>query len=315
MAASPSEPDEPVAPPPDAAHQPPVGAGRDARAMRRASRAALITAACLVLGKAGAWLVTDSMSLLATLVDSLLDAAASGITLLAIRQALTPADRDHRFGHGKVEPMASLGQAAFVAGSAVFVAIAAGQRFIDPRAVQQPEIGIAVMAASTAATIALVAYQRAVVRRTGSLAIRGDSAHYLGDILANLAVIGGLAVTHLTGTRWLDPALAVLIAAYLLVVAVGIARDAVGMLMDRELPETERRRIAELVHRHARVLGMHDLRTRASGPQRFIQLHLELDGTISLADAKAIADAVHADIQAAYPDADVIIHQQPQDTA
>lgn len=295
--------------PPDPTHRPPVAGAAKARAMHRATIASVATAALLILAKTTAWLATDSVSLLSTLVDSLLDAGASLITLLAVRHALRPADREHRFGHGKLEPIASLGQAAFVAGSAVFVTIAAAQRFVDPRAVQAPAIGIAVMAGSILATLALVSYQRRVVRRTGSLAIRGDSLHYLGDVLANGAVIAGFLVWRQTGWTWIDPALAVGIAGYLLVSAVGIGRHAVDMLMDRELSEAERRRISEIVLGDPQVSGMHDLRTRASGPQRFIQLHLELDSAMTLAQAKAVADRVHHTLQEAYPDADVIIHQ------
>jgi len=295
--------------PPDPDHRPPVAEAAKARAMHRATIASVATAATLIAAKTGAWLATDSVSLLSTLVDSLLDAAASLVTLLAVRHALRPADRDHRFGHGKMEPIASLGQAAFVSGSAVFLAIAAAQRFIDPRPVQAPSIGIAVMALSIAATLALVAYQRAVVRQTGSLAIRGDSIHYLGDVLANGAVIAGFVVWQHTGWTWIDPALAVCIAGYLLISASGIGRHALDMLMDRELSQTDRQRISEIVLSHPEVAGMHDLRTRASGPQRFIQLHLELDSAVTLGHAKAVADAVHHALQHRFPDADVIIHQ------
>ncbi|SDG51361.1 ferrous-iron efflux pump FieF [Limimonas halophila] len=295
--------------PPDPDHRPPVAGASTARAMHRATIASVSTAGTLIVAKTGAWLATDSVSLLSTLVDSLLDAAASLITLLAVRHALQPADREHRFGHGKMEPIASLGQAAFVAGSAVFLVIAAAQRFIEPRPVQAPAIGMAVMAASILATLALVAYQRRVVRRTGSLAIQGDSVHYLGDVLANLAVIAGFVVWQQTGWAWVDPALAVGIAVYLLVSAAGIGRHALDMLMDRELPKAERQEISRIVLAHPSVGGMHDLRTRASGPQRFIQLHLELDRRMPLAEAKAVADEIHHQLQTAFPDADVIIHQ------
>ena len=279
--------------------------------MRRATYASTATALLLVLVKAGAWVLTDSISLLSTLVDSLLDVAASAVNLFAVRQALTPADRNHRFGHGKLEPLAAMGQAAFVTGSAVFLVFAAGQRFVAPRPVQDGEVGIAVMLVSIAATLALVAYQRSVVRRTGSLAIRADSLHYLGDLLVNAAVIVALLVWMRTGWTWIDPAFALAIAAYILVTAARIFTGAYDMLMDRELPQDDRERIVEIVRQHPQVIGMHDLRTRASGPQSFIQLHLELDGRMNLYQANVIADTVETDLRNAFPDAEVIIHQDP----
>jgi ferrous-iron efflux pump FieF len=281
------------------------------RLMRRATYASVAVAGTLALVKAGAWLVTDSVSLLSTLVDSLLDVAASTVNLIAVRRALIPADQDHRFGHGKLEPLAALGQAAFVTGSAVFLAIAAAQRFVSPRPVQAEELGIAVMLLAILATIGLVAYQRSVIRRTGSLAIRADSVHYAGDVLVNLAVIAGLLVWRLTGWTWVDPALAVAIAVYLLATAGRIAGGAADMLMDRELPEADRERIVEIVRGHPQVIGMHDLRTRAAGPQSFIQLHLELDGRMNLYQANVIADTIETEIANAFPDAEVLIHQDP----
>ena len=288
-----------------------LSGARAGRLMRRATYASVATAGLLLMVKGGAWLVTDSISLLATLVDSLLDVAASVVNLLAVRQALTPADREHRFGHGKVEPLAALGQAAFVSGSAIFLLISAGQRFLDPRPVRDGEIGIAVMVVSIVATLALVAYQRSVIRRTESLAIRADSLHYLGDLLVNAMVIVALGLWMWRGWTWVDPAFAIAIAAYILVTAGRIARGALDMLMDRELPEGDRERIVEIVRAHPQVLGMHDLRTRASGPKRFIQLHLELDGRMNLYQANVVADTIETEISNAFPDAEVIVHQDP----
>lgn len=288
-----------------------LGGGRSARLMRRATYASVAVAATLCAIKVVAWLLTDSMSLLSTLIDSLLDVAASGLNLLAVRTALVPADREHRFGHGKAEPLAALGQGAFVTGSAIFVLITAGQRFLDPRPVQAGEVGIGVMAISIAATLGLVAYQRAVARRTGSLAIRADSLHYLGDLLVNGAVIGALVLWMQTGWTWVDPAFAIAIAVYILITAWRILAGALDMLMDRELPEEQRRRIVEIVRQHPQVLGMHDLRTRVAGPTTFIQLHIELDGRMELYQANVIADTIETEISTAFPGAEVIIHQDP----
>jgi ferrous-iron efflux pump FieF len=288
-----------------------VGVGRTARLMRRATYASVSVAAALFGVKLGAWLLTDSLSLLATLIDSLLDVAASGVNLLAVRKALVPADHEHRFGHGKAEPLAALGQGAFVAGSAIFVLISASQRFLYPRPIQESTTGILVMVISIAATLALVAYQRSVARRTGSLAIRADSLHYLGDLLVNAAVILALLLWMRTGWTWVDPTVALLIAGYILVTAWRILSAALDMLMDRELPADQRQRVVEIVRAHPQVLGMHDLRTRVAGPTTFIQLHIELDGRMNLYQANVIADTIETEISTVFPGAEIIIHQDP----
>ena len=282
-----------------------------ARLLRLVTTASVATACLLIVVKFVAFLITDSVSILSTLIDSLLDAAASIVNLVAVRHALVPADREHRFGHGKAEPLAALGQAAFITGSAIFLMIEASQRFITPRSVEHGEIGIAVMVFSIAATVILVALQRYVIRRTGSLAIQADSLHYLGDLLVNTAVIVALLVTLQFGWLYADPLIGVAIALYILYNARQIAAGALDMLMDRELPDEERQRIREVALAHASVIGLHDLRTRASGRQIFIQAHIEMDGELSLLQAHEIADEVEADLQKAFPDAEIILHQDP----
>lgn len=281
------------------------------RLMRLASYAAVSVALVLIVVKLGAWLVTGSVAVLSSLVDSTLDAFASIVAFVAIRQALTPADKEHRFGHGKAEPLAALGQAAFIVGSALFLSIEAVRRLWSPQPVEQHETGIAVMVFSIVMTLALVAFQQHVIRRTGSLIISADSLHYKGDLLINLSIIASLVLTGWFDFSLADPVFALGIAGYLLWNAKEIGVEAMDMLMDRELPDEERRAILALVRDHPGVLGVHDLRTRAAGPDRFIQMHLELDGDISLAAAHAIADAVEAQIEAAFPGSDVIVHQDP----
>lgn len=265
----------------------------------------------MIVGKGLAWLVTDSVSLLSTLVDSLLDAAASIINLLAIRHAMAPADREHRFGHGKAEPLAALGQAAFIAGSAVFLVIEASQRLVSPRPVEQVGIGIAVMAASIVLTLALVLFQRFVITRTRSVAIRADSLHYVGDLLINGTVLAALAVGPFIDMPRLDPILAIAIAFVILRSAFNIGRMSLDMLMDHELPDEDRKRIAEIAREHPDVESLHDLRTRAAGPMSFIQLHLEMNGQMQLWRAHEIADEVERRLLEAFPNAEVIIHQDP----
>lgn len=286
-----------------------------ARLMRRATWASVTVALVLIAAKTTAWLVTGSVAMLASLADSLLDGLASVVTLLAVRHALTPADAEHRFGHGKAEALAGLGQAVLVTGSALFLAVEAVQRLLDPQPVRESAAGIAVMLLSIVLTVALVLYQRRVVRQTGSLAISADRLHYVGDLLANLAVIAALVVGSQGDWAWFDPVCALVIAAVLLKSAIDIVRGALNHLMDRELDDDARWRIRQAVLAHRDVKAMHDLRTRRSGMQTFIQLHVELDAEISLREAHRISDAIEMDLLKLFPGAEVIIHQDPAGVA
>ena len=280
--------------------------------MRLATKASVAVALILVATKMAAWLLTGSISILSSLVDSLMDVLASAINLFAVHHALQPPDAEHRFGHGKAEPLAGLGQAAFIAGSALFITIEAVRRLFEPLELADIEIGIAVMLFSIALTVLLVAFQRFVVRRTGSTAIGADALHYESDVLINGSVIVSLGLSHWLGWQAADPIFAILIAGYLLRGAWTIARKSLDVLMDREFPDEERARITEIAMRHSEVTGMHDLRTRQAGLRQFIQLHLEMDGAKRLREAHDIADEVEAWICEAYPGAEVIIHQDPE---
>jgi len=288
-----------------------VTSERAARLMRSATYASVATASVLIVVKLAAWVYTDSLSMLSTLVDSLLDVAASLVNLFAVRHALVPPDREHRFGHGKAEPLAALGQAAFIAGSAVFLLFEAIHRLYEPRAVMHSDVGIGVMIFAIVVTFALTRYQAYVVRKTGSLAIQADSLHYVGDLLVNVSVIVALLLVSQLGWVHADPLIGLGIVAYIVFNAWRIAKGALDMLMDRELPDEERQRIREIVTAHPEVRDLHDLRTRASGPMLFIQLHLELDGGMSLSRAHEISDHVEAELAAAFPGAEVLIHQDP----
>jgi ferrous-iron efflux pump FieF len=268
-------------------------------------------ALCLITLKVFAYVMTDSVSMLSTLIDSLLDAAASLLNLFAVRAALTPADKEHRFGHGKAEPLAAMGQSTFIGGSAVFLVVEAGNRMFNPSPVQNTGLGIVVMAISIAATIALVTFQRRVIRRTGSVAIKADSLHYLGDLFVNCAVIVSLLLWRQFSWTFTDPVFAVAIAAYILFTAWQVAHTALDLLMDRELPDDARRKIRDVALAHREVRDIHDLRTRSSGQATFIQFHLELDGNTLLSRAHTISDEVEDAILVAFPGAEVIIHQDP----
>jgi ferrous-iron efflux pump FieF len=281
------------------------------RLKRLAATASVTVALTLIVAKAGAWLMTGSVSLLSTLIDSALDLAASLVNLIAIRQAIQPPDREHRFGHGKAEPLAGLAQAGFVCGSAGFLLVQAGERLVRPTPISNSEVGYAVMALSIALTIGLVLYQRFVVRRTGSLAISADSLHYGADLLTNISVIVALVLSTQVGWIWADPLIAIAIGVFILHSAWQILKQSLNLLMDRELPDEDRERIRRIARAHPEVIDIHDLRTRSSGTHVFIQFHLELDGNMILLDAHTIADQVMGELERVFPDAEVLIHQDP----
>lgn len=286
-------------------------ARRAARLTRRAATLSVAVAATLAALKLVAAMLTGSLSVLASVVDSLADVAASAITWLSIRVAQRPADHGHRYGHGKAEALSALVQAALVAGSGLFVLIDGIRRVLVPAPIEAPELGFAVMGISLAMTIALVVYQRRVVRIARSQAIAADSAHYLSDISTNLAVLLSLALAGPLQMPRADPAIAAGIASWLLWTAWRIGRDATDTLMDRELDGAERARIEALVRDHPMTRGLHDLRTRAAGRIRFIELHLELDGHLTLAEAHRVTDTIEQRLRAAFADAEVVIHQEP----
>ena len=285
------------------------------RLMRWASIASMSVATVLVAAKTGAWLVTDSVSMLSSLIDSSLDLVSSLITFIAIRAALTPADADHRFGHGKAEALAGVAQAGFIAASAGGLLLTVADRFLHPRPVQQEMVGAVVSAIAIVLTFGLMLFQGHVVRRTGSLAVTADRAHYTTDFVTNIAVGIGIWLSSRLAEPMIDLAVAVGVAFYLGSGAWHIGRHAIDVLMDRELPNEDRRRILEIVRRHPGVRSVHDLRTRSSGLNQFIQLHLVLHPTMSLGRAHVISDSVEAAIREAFPQAEVIVHIDPWDDA
>lgn len=278
--------------------------------VKRAAMASVTVAITLLCAKIFAWAVSDSTSVLSSLLDSLMDIVASGINLFAIRYALMPADEDHPFGHSKAEGIAALLQSAFILGSTVLLMLQVFERFVNPRPIHGVTEGVSIMTFSVLLTIVLVLFQRYVAKKTNSLAIKADAAHYYGDILAGIAVVIALLTSHL-GWYWMDPFVALLIALILLYSVINIVREALAMLMDQALSPEEEEQIKELVLGCENVQGVHDILTRQSGREQFIQLHLELDGQQSLYSAHAITLKVEQEIGRAFPNAQLIIHQDP----
>ncbi len=281
-----------------------------ARLLRRATSAALATALTLAVSKAIAWWLSGSVSLLGGLTDSLLDGVASLLNLLAVRYALHPADADHRFGHGKAEAMAGLGQSVFICISALIVGSQGIERLLHPEPLGAPLAGVLVMLLSLAMTAALLTYQRHVIRKTGSTAIRADSLHYRSDLLLNSSILLALVLSWL-GLAHADALFGIGIAFYILWSALTIAREASAVLMDSSLPASITREMAGLATAVPDVLGCHDLRTRVSGNQWFVQIHIDLPDNMPLSLAHENCERVSRAITRAYPHAEVLVHADP----
>lgn len=286
-------------------------AGEKSQTMKRASLITLGGVSFLIAIKLAAWLATGSLSLLSSLVDSAMDLLASLTNFFAIRYALVPPDHEHRFGHGKVEYIAGMGQALFIAGSAVVIGVEAIRRFIAPVPVEEGVLGIGVMVVTILVTLGMVSYQRRAIAATDSTAVRADYVHYVMDVLAGVAVIVALALSTTLGWAWADPLFALGIAIYILHGAWEVGSTSFHNLMDREFDDAERIAIGETVLATAGVQGMHELKTRRSGLLCFIQLHIDVDGTLPLMEAHAIAEVVEAAVQSLHPHAEVMIHIDP----
>ena len=276
----------------------------------RAALAATVMASVLLLIKIFAWWYTGSVSILAALVDSLVDIAASLTNLWVVRYSLQPADDEHTFGHGKAESLAALAQSMFISGSALFLLLTGIQHLAQPQVMNKPGIGVIVTLIALVSTLVLVSFQRWVVRRTQSQAVRADMLHYQSDVMMNGAILVALGLSWY-GWHRADALFALGIGIYILYSALRMGYEAIQSLLDRALPDGERQEIIDIVTAWPGVSGAHDLRTRQSGPTRFIQIHLEMEDNLPLVQAHVIAEQVEQAILRRFPGSDVIIHQDP----
>lgn len=288
-----------------------VATTQQARLMKIAALASVSVAIVLVLVKAVAWWSSGSVSLLAGLTDSLLDSFASLLNLIAITIALRPADHDHRFGHGKAEALAGLAQSIIIMLSAVFVGWEGIKHLMTPEPLENTSWSILVMVFSLLVTIVLVSFQRYVVKQTGSTAITADSLHYKSDILLNISILCALFLSSL-GWQQGDAVFGILISFYILWSAISVGKEAIEILMDKELPVSVTQEIITLAKNVPDVIDVHDLKTRRSGTQWFIQLHVELPAVMALEDAHKHCLAVRHVLQKQWPNMDVIIHADPR---
>lgn len=276
-----------------------------------ASVASISVAVILIMVKFMAYMMTDSVSVMTSLMDSTFDAVASLVTMLGIIHAASPADEEHRFGHGKLESLAALGQAIFIFGSSGYLFLEAMHRFFHPQKIANAYVGVIVMVISLAMTAFLISFQYYVIKRTKSVAIKADYMHYRGDLLMNLSVFASLVLSYYSDWPYFDPLFAFVISISLLYGARAISMESFSILMDKELPVHDRETIEKLVKAHPAVSAIHDLRTRHSGLQVFIEFHLEVDGNLSLHQAHAITEEIEALLFDAFPKAEIMIHQEP----
>jgi ferrous-iron efflux pump FieF len=268
-------------------------------------------AVVLVIVKAAAFFMTGSVSILSSVLDSFFDGIASMITIVSIAHAAQPADRDHRFGHGKIEALSALAQAAFMVASAILLIHMSVQRIMVPVPVQRVETGLYTMMLSIVLTAVLIAFQKYVIRKTSSVAIAADHMHYSGDLFMNLGVLAALALGKVFDWPYFDPLFALMTSAILFNSARVVGKSAFDILMDRELPEEDRARIVGLVTAHPKVQAVHDLRTRSTGSRLFIEFHMEIDGAMTLKQAHAITEDIEETLYTAFPTAEVLIHPEP----
>ena len=255
---------------------------------------------------------TGSVAMLGSLADTGLDLLASLVTLYGVKLAAEPADHDHRFGHGKAEALAALFQVMLITASAIAIAWRAVLRLGDPQVNEDAGLGIAVSLVAIAATLLLLAYQRRVIRQTGSVAILADNVHYQSDVLLNCAVIAAMALEQYVGLTGADPIFGIVIALWLAFGAFRASSEAIDQLMDKEWPEDERARFLEVAARQPGLKGIHDFRTRRSGAHHFAQFHMEVDRGLTVAAAHDIVERIEKALHRAFPKAEVLIHLDPE---
>ncbi len=274
---------------------------------------ASVTMALFLLGlKSWAAVETGSVAMLGSLADTGLDIIASFVTLYSVRLAAQPADRDHRFGHGKAEALAALFQTAIILASALAIGWRGISRFGQGGAPEHPELGIAVSLVAIVTTFGLITYQRYVVKQTGSIAIHADHVHYSSDLMLNASVIAALVLDTILGVRGADPLFGVAIAGWLIWHARAVATTAIDQLMDKEWPLEKRERFLAVAQEHPEMKGIHDMRTRTSGAHDFVQFHVWVDPAMTVLEAHRVMDEVEAKLMAEFPGTEVLIHPDPE---
>ena len=289
-----------------------ASAAERAKLSSRAAVASVTLALTLLVAKSWAAIATGSTAMLGSLADTALDVIASLATLAGVRIAALPADHDHRFGHGKAEALVALGQVVLITVSAIWIGWRAITQLMEGGDTQEMGIGIGVSVFAIAATLLLLAYQRSVIARTGSVAIKTDNVHYQSDLLLNLAVISALVLDQQLGVTGADAAFGLAIAGWLLFGAWRSSSQAVNQLMDKEWPEEERQRFLAAAAEYPELAGLHDLRTRTSGTYHFAQFHVWVPADWTIREAHDRLDKVEEELQRRFPGTEFLIHLDPE---
>lgn len=282
-----------------------------ARLVRMASYASVTVALILVLAKGAAWWVSDSLSMLSSVTDSLFDMVTSAVNFIAVRYALKPPDEDHRYGHTGIEDIAGLAQFLFIVGSMVVIVLQSVERLFHPQPLQHEMLGIAVTVAAIVLTSGLVSFQTYVARKTRSLVIASDRMHYASDVLFNLGVLLAFGCSYFWETQWADPAFALAIAAVVLYHTREIGVRAFNNLMNREMPEEDKERIREAIRSIAEIERYHTLKTRYLGAKAIVQFRVDLSRALSFEAAHAVTHRLEVAIMELFPGAEVIVHADP----
>ena len=289
-----------------------ASAAERAKLSSRAAVASVTLALTLLVAKSWAAIATGSTAMLGSLADTALDVIASLATLAGVRIAALPADHDHRFGHGKAEALVALGQVVLITVSAIWIGWRAVTQLTDGGETAQMDIGIGVSVFAIAATLILLAYQRSVIVRTGSVAIKTDNMHYQSDLLLNIAVISALVLDQRLGLTGADALFGLAIAVWLLFGAWRSSSQAINQLMDKEWPEEERRRFLAAAAEYPELVGLHDLRTRTSGTHHFAQFHVWVPADWTVREAHDRMDRVEEQLQRRFPGTEFLIHLDPE---
>lgn len=278
----------------------------------RAALASVAVALVLLVAKAWAAYRTGSTAMLGSLADTALDVIASLTTLLGVRIAAMPADLDHRFGHGKAEALVALAQVVLITVSAIGIGSRAVDRLVNGAQTQAMGDGIAVSLLAIVFTFALLWYQRKVIERTGSVAIKTDNIHYKSDLFLNMTVVVALLLEQALHLRGADAVIGIGIALWLMWGAWRASGEAVNQLMDREWPEDERQQFLDAAARYPELNGLHDLRTRKSGTLRFVQFHVWVPAHWTVQEAHDRLDRVEEALQERFPGTEILIHVDPE---
>jgi len=281
--------------------------------LKRATTASVGVAVTLIGLKTWGYIDSGSVAIFGTLLDSVMDSLSSIIIFIAVRFSITPADDDHRFGHGKAEAIAGLLQAFIITATSLLLVYEVFDKIKNPQIIGKTEIGLGIIIASIILTLLLVLYQRYVAKKTKSIAIEADGMHYTGDILLNIGVAIALVLGGYFNMIYADPIFGAIACFYLLHSAWEVFKASTDVLMDKEMDDDEKKNIVSIIKSHERVIDIHELRTRSSGLNIFIQFHLDLERGISLYDAHTISDQVEDSLMEAYPTAEIFIHADPEE--